>query len=169
MADLVKICVLFIVLAGVYTSCPRGWTGVGEYCLMFAKDHVTWIDAARKCKQNNNSLLVTIDNYEKMSIIKTISNALASPTIGMANFWVGGNDFGVEGEWRWEETNLRIGPFTNWAPGSPNGNSSENCMLVGFDHNNTDIYWKDARCTTRHNYICQFRLFSGGSNIIGRK
>ena len=75
----------------------------------------------------------------------------------MNGFWTGGNDFGVEGAWRWEETNALIEGFTNWAPGSPNGNSTENCMVVNFNGNSSDTYWKDTRCDTRHNYICQMR------------
>uniref|UniRef100_K1QGH3 Uncharacterized protein n=1 Tax=Magallana gigas TaxID=29159 RepID=K1QGH3_MAGGI len=75
----------------------------------------------------------------------------------MIGFWTGGNDFGIEGVWRWEETNEQISGFTNWAPGSPDGKSAENCMTVGFAPNSTDTFWKDAPCSGHHNYICQFR------------
>ncbi|XP_048766459.2 perlucin-like protein isoform X2 [Ostrea edulis] len=167
MGNLVKLCVFSVVVIGVYTACPRGWIAVGEDCLMFAKGHTSWLDAARSCKHYNRSVLATIDSYEKMSMINTIAKVLASPSIGMSNFWVGGNDFGVEGEWRWEQTNLGIGPFTNWAPGDPNGNSSQNCMLVGFTQNSTETYWKDAPCTGHHNYICQISLFTGSPHLIG--
>lgn len=79
----------------------------------------------------------------------------------MIGFWTGGNDFGIEGVWRWEETNEQISGFTNWAPGSPDGKSAENCMTVGFVPNSTDTFWKDAPCTGHHNYICQFRYMYG--------
>nr|XP_022289819.1 lithostathine-1-like [Crassostrea virginica] len=164
------VCLLLTSAAiAVYSSCPRGWLAVGDDCLMFARGHASWVDAARSCKHYNQSVLVTIDSYDKMAQINTIAKVLASPTIGMNGFWTGGNDFGVEGAWRWEETNALIEGFTNWAPGSPDGNSSENCMVVNFNGNSSDTYWKDTRCDTRHNYICQMRLFNGDATIIGRK
>lgn len=171
MERLLIVCTILscVLVVGVYSACPRGWLAVSEDCLMFAKGRLSWIDAAKSCKHYNESVLVTIDSYDKMAQINTISKVLASPTIGMIGFWTGGNDFGIEGVWRWEETNEQISGFTNWAPGSPDGKSAENCMTVGFVPNSTDTFWKDAPCTGHHNYICQFSLNTGGSLVIGRK
>lgn len=69
-------------------------------------------------------------------------------------FWIGANDFAIEGSFRWLETGLPIGNFTAWGSGKPTRNDTNNCLRMFY---NGDQYkWEDVSCGDRTTYfICE--------------
>lgn len=70
----------------------------------------------------------------------------------LGQFWTGGNDIDVEGQWRWVTSGNPF-TFTDWGPGEPNDTGgNEDCMLL---LSNTGYTWNDLPCSTNSLYICE--------------
>ena len=58
--------------------------------------------------------------------------------VGGANFWMGGNDITVEGEWVWPEVNVIFysisisGYFTNWDSGNVFLSLRSNMLMIQY-------------------------------------
>nr|ABP73477.1 CTLMA2 [Anopheles merus]AJC98326.1 CTLMA2 [Anopheles merus] len=72
-------------------------------------------------------------------------------------YWIGANDLGVQGTYRWALTG-RPALYSKWAPGEPNHARGENgqqpaerCVAVAMDK----YEWNDFQCTQQKPFICQ--------------
>jgi len=68
------------------------------------------------------------------------------------SFWTSGCDLGHEGNFYWEVTGRAVGPFANWAPEEPSGDSGEHCLDLWSGANHL---WNDAPCDDQLLYICE--------------
>lgn len=71
-----------------------------------------------------------------------------------ADFWVGGGDFLVEGDWRWIMKNQVIDPHvTYWAPGEPdNGGGPQGCLRISAALN---YKWESGDCDSVEYAVCE--------------
>ncbi|KAK3096819.1 hypothetical protein FSP39_003612, partial [Pinctada imbricata] len=68
-------------------------------------------------------------------------------------YWLGGTDFGKEGNWFWDHTGASISNFTFWKSGQPNGKHNENCM-IGLDYRSQN-HWSDVKCESLLRFLCE--------------
>ena len=66
------------------------------------------------------------------------------------NYWIGANDNGQEGYWKWTDGT----PVTDysWGWGEPNGGPLVNCVHVNYGGIGK---WDDAPCGESKPYVCQ--------------
>ncbi|CAC5412288.1 unnamed protein product [Mytilus coruscus] len=69
----------------------------------------------------------------------------------ISDFWVGGEDDLIEGEWTWAETDEPF-DFTDWIHGQPDNSNDEDCLSL-WKANSWE--WNDASCETHSYYICE--------------
>lgn len=80
-----------------------------------------------------------------------------------ADYWVGGTDWEIEGEWIWEGSQKNV-TYTHWLPGQPNngraplanptsGNAEfQNCLSLRYQD---DFRWVDSVCAEHLHYVCE--------------
>jgi hypothetical protein len=77
------------------------------------------------------------------------------------NAWIGANDQGSEGVWRWSNNNDQFwqgaasgspvgGRYSNWNSGEPNDSSGEDCAEF-----QTSGGWNDLDCAEARVYMCE--------------
>ena len=67
---------------------------------------------------------------------------------GMQLF-LGLTDIEKEDRWRWQSSGSRA-KFTKFQPGEPDGDTSENCVIIGNGH------WADVSCSTKLKFhVCE--------------
>ncbi|XP_052676540.1 perlucin-like protein isoform X2 [Crassostrea angulata] len=130
------------------TTCPNGWTRYQTSCyLVVTYELETWSGAQAKCVAENSGL-VEIETEAENNFLKDV----AAKTFLNGQFWTGGNDIDVEGQWRWVTSGNPF-TFTDWGPGEPNDTGgNEDCMLL---LSNTGYTWNDLPCSTNSLYICE--------------
>lgn len=65
-------------------------------------------------------------------------------------FWIGLNDFEVEGRWVWTESNKEP-EYSSWAATAPNNDdNNETCGIM-----NPLGEWNDIPCSAQIDYICE--------------
>ena len=66
-------------------------------------------------------------------------------------FWIGGNDFGMEGLFVWSSDDRPL-DFTNWSPVEPNSYSADdNCIAVVYPGGE----WVDFGCSNLSSFLCK--------------
>ncbi|KAJ8308578.1 hypothetical protein KUTeg_013452 [Tegillarca granosa] len=82
-----------------------------------------------------------------------------------ADYWIGGSDWTVEGEWLWEPDGIPM-TYTDWYPGQPNNGMAanafpfaaqqehQNCLAMLYDHK---YKWIDSNCDDYKHTICEKR------------
>jgi hypothetical protein len=76
------------------------------------------------------------------------NQAVASSFASVGTVWIGINDIAVSDSWTFAQFNTPI-VFTKWAPGEPNGGTSENCVHMYPDGN-----WNDLPCDRTVAFVC---------------
>merc|ERR1712170_80785 len=141
-------------------DCPEPWVDLGYLgCFHFASEapSMTWFDALVYCNEmNENAFLAEILEEETQLVLAALAAELP-----IANWWLGGSDFFVEGEWRWIKSQ-KLMEYSNWANGEPsnyNGNNETEDCLHFFTNSGL---WNDLPCknaTMSDNYnmkpLCQ--------------
>ncbi|XP_033724794.1 perlucin-like [Pecten maximus] len=171
------VAVFSIGVTAVIGECDIGWAEFKEDCLWFSSSSATWDKAEAHCR-GMGAYLATDDNEDKHDFLATILNVLRDYH---AYVWfIGGTDYTFEGQYRWLETGLHVGPFTRWAPGQPNGTMGENCIGLRWD--GRDLMWTDEPCQPIHlphghhghtvpvgnyNFICEKHNNQTTSAVIG--
>jgi hypothetical protein len=68
------------------------------------------------------------------------------------NFWVGGTDDLIEGEWIWTDTDTGF-DYTDWVHGQPdNSQTNEDCLVLWEA---AHWHWNDFTCKSDAYYICE--------------
>nr|XP_034333160.1 C-type lectin domain family 4 member M-like isoform X2 [Crassostrea gigas] len=145
----------------VQTSCPVDWAEYKGECLYFGNSRQRWLDAENHCRKFH-AYLVTDDNADKHNFISNVISVLHS--LHQNTFWIGANDFAIEGSFRWLETGLPIGNFSAWGSGRPTRNDTNNCLRMFY---NGDQYkWEDVSCNDRTTYfICEKPAEQSGTPV----
>ncbi|KAF4518117.1 hypothetical protein B566_EDAN007818 [Ephemera danica] len=141
-----KRCALFIALIGIVNesvyanNINRNWYGASDYC------------------KSRGMELVTIETEaENKALEQKVKDYFGPLKPGYAGiYWIGLNDLGKEGEFRWASTGKEA-DFTHWFPNEPSNkgyqNQPENCASV--DTITTGTGWNDLDCTAEHYFICE--------------
>ncbi|XP_061580315.1 C-type lectin domain family 4 member F-like [Cololabis saira] len=74
-----------------YTACPAGWRRFRCSCYLLSTDRRTWDEARQDCRVKGADLVVINDSEEQRFL----------STFGHEESWIGLNDKGVEGTWKW--------------------------------------------------------------------
>ncbi|XP_060062493.1 hepatic lectin-like [Ylistrum balloti] len=163
----IKECVLLFVIFGVvsiHSECEHGWVQFKENCLHFNGARTNWNQAEIECKKLHG-WLASDDSQEKHDFLFTIANVLK--TIRIYPFYVGATDFIFEGQYRWVETGQYVGPFTKWDIGNPNGNWTDNCLMLNWTATEDELVWQDERCSNSHYFICE-KLSNATTPVVGK-
>ncbi|XP_022086669.1 macrophage mannose receptor 1-like isoform X2 [Acanthaster planci] len=133
--------------------CDDDWDlgNSGRSCYRVVDSTVTWQDALDACRGlRSNADLVSIANADENAFVLTMSRR----TLTYNEYWIGLNDFAVEGTWEWSDGTYST--YTNWASSEPNDSSGkEHCSVMRWS---TDGSWNDANCANSKRYICEYPL-----------
>ncbi|XP_047387133.1 C-type lectin domain family 17, member A [Sciurus carolinensis] len=121
-------------------TCPEGWLPFEGKCYYFSLSTKSW-DEARKFCQENYSHLVIINTLAEHNFV---AKAHGSPRV----YWLGLNDKGREGDWRWLDGSPVTLSF--WAPQEPNNILEEDCASM-----NNGGTWNDLSCAKTTYWICE--------------
>ncbi|XP_061580316.1 CD209 antigen-like protein C [Cololabis saira] len=124
-----------------YKACPAGWRKFRSSCYFLSTDRQTWDKARQDCRVKGADLVV-INDSEEQSFLSTFGNKES---------WIGLNDKGVEGTWKWVDGSPLI--LANWGAGEPNGANvrEEDCAHI----RNDDRKWNDLSCTASLYWFCE--------------
>jgi hypothetical protein len=130
----------------------------GGHVYWFCANARTWPQARDLCRAKDMELAQIIDEDENAFVYENIGTSV----------WIGGNDRGVEGRWRWatspSDEGLRFwqggasgalvpGSFAAWASGEPGiGSSQADCAKMGVLDGNA---WRDTSCSDTLGFVCE--------------
>ena len=106
-------------------------------CYRVFKSKLSWQDAENYCVREGGHLASIHSKEENDFVAK-----LASPVVGRAEPWIGGNDITAEGSWAWSDgSNFS---FTSWGEKQPdNTGNNENCLTTNWWNAGQ---WNDLSC-----------------------
>ncbi|XP_069118840.1 C-type lectin domain family 4 member D-like [Argopecten irradians] len=162
---LYALCMTFAVVVVVKSrNCEQGWAQFKEDCIFFGHDRTTWDDAEKRCR-DRGAWLLSDDNEEKHDFLSDMMNVLFN--WHYERFFIGGSDYYFEGQFRWVETGMNVGPFSRWATGQPQMNNTRNCLMLTWE--NDQLVWSDQNCRPREYtyYICEKLANSTSPGVIG--
>ena len=83
----------------------------------------TWEEAEENARKLGGNLVTINDKFENQWIVDNYyGEGKISEEIEIKSVWIGYNDLKAEGQWEWISGEKTI--YTNWAPGEPDGTSS---------------------------------------------
>jgi hypothetical protein len=133
------------------TNCTRRTYGSNTY--YFCTNNITWTTARDRCRSQRRGNLVHVDDMAENSFV------LANRP---ADAWIGANDVGLEGTWRWINNGVPfwrglstgstlLGQFARWGSGEPNESAPpEDCAEIRADGT-----WNDLSCTATRDFVCE--------------
>ena len=138
------------------SSCDEGWKQFGNNCYLFKLEKKTWTAAEDFCLNEGGHLA---------SIASKAINTFIGDEMYPEDFWVGGNDRGREGTWKW--TDCTPWEFAFWGSGEPNNvdhsGNSQNCMKY-----RRRTKWDDDTCSKDYEFVCSKKLCTGPILILKR-
>ncbi|XP_033729104.1 perlucin-like [Pecten maximus] len=137
-------------------ACPSGWIENKEYCYFFSTVTGSWADAGSYCRNFNAKLAEPMGSDAVAFIDEAVKHT--HPPVG--EYYLGGADFFVEGEWIWAST---FEPITNasWSPGEPNDQSGrEDCLALVMNG-----LWNDVPCNISLPFVCELENDFGQETI----
>ena len=135
---------------------------LGESIYSFCGEGPDNFDAARaKCDAEAGQALVRIETPQENAVLVAWLKSA-----GISDAWIGANDIGAEGTWRWMTATTNDGPafwqggpdgglvgagYARWAAEHPDSSSTNNCANL----NATAGQWRAAPCTQNLAFICE--------------
>ncbi|XP_069107896.1 C-type lectin domain family 4 member E-like [Argopecten irradians] len=138
---------LFSLVGTLVQACPSGWIQHGERCYFFSiVDAGSWSEAGGYCR-NFNAQLAEPDTP---SAVTFLDGEVRDKHPKQGEYYLGGSDFFVEGEWRWASS-LNVITNAPWGSGEPNDQlGKEDCLALTIIG-----YWNDVPCNTSLPFVCQ--------------
>ncbi|XP_069122563.1 perlucin-like protein [Argopecten irradians] len=160
----VRLAVLWSALGlNVVQGCPNGWESFEGSCYFIPEIKEDWSASSTTCGLYHASL-VEITNAREDNFVKHLVSKYHDGYSHDKYFWLGGTDSFVEGDWRWIGSDNLL-TYTDWHHGEPNGHHDEDCLLGQLSDDHFD--WKDNRCTSKYNFICEIVEDGDGGHLIG--
>ena len=120
-------------------------------CYKVFRSKLSWQDAENYCVREGGHLASIHSKEENDFVAK-----LASPVVGRAEPWIGGNDLTAEGSWAWSDGSTFS--FTSWgnSPSQPdNAGNNENCLTTNWWNAGQ---WNDLSCSLQDrvkHFVCK--------------
>ncbi|XP_048465647.1 polycystin-1 [Rhincodon typus] len=133
--------------------CTLGGYQSNNHCYRLVTNNSTWQMARHFCQSHSDGDLAIIKSPE-------IQNFIANITGCEHPVWIGLSDTAGAGTLQWVDGST-LENFQEWLPGQPNTLLSNTCVLMGA---NLAGEWKTDLCTTRRNFVCEYRV---GEKIPG--
>ncbi|XP_062574841.1 hepatic lectin-like [Saccostrea cucullata] len=137
-------------------SCMPPWTEYNNHCYLKGQTKVTWAEAKAEC-EDMCSHLVVIDNMEESNwLAKAFLRENTCPTDIFADCtaWTGGNDLEVEGQYRWNNSNVTM-TFTYWYYNEPSINDPTQAYTRDCIDLLKTAKWNDRPCSYLNSFICE--------------
>ncbi|XP_025083875.1 perlucin-like [Pomacea canaliculata] len=145
---------IFISLLSAATAqCPSGYIHHDQSCYVIPMAEGSWADGMTLCRQLGGQLAV-IDTAAEQTFVEGLLKRYGAGYPNDADFWVGGGDFLVDGDWRWIMKNQAIDPHVSyWAPGEPdNGGGPQGCLRISAALN---YKWESGDCDSVEYAVCE--------------
>ncbi|XP_033729105.1 perlucin-like [Pecten maximus] len=143
---MIRLFILLTLVGTLIQACPSGWIQHGERCYFFSIVVGSWADAGSYCRNFNGKLAEPTE----LSDVAFIDGEAKDKHASQGEYYLGGSDFFVEGEWLWAST-LKPITIKHWGSGEPNDRQGEeDCLAVTVSG-----FWNDVPCTTSLPFVCQ--------------
>ncbi|CAC5360534.1 MRC [Mytilus coruscus] len=147
----------------VKSECQRGWLHFGNSCYFLSDAEKNWTDAAIFCRAYNSRLASVETRAENdfLTNIIRLRNGLTGNLSLTSDYWIGGTDEKIEGEWIWAESGKPL-TYTNWVPGTPDLHlpREEHCLEIVKWKNHVG-QWNDDYCIDPSYFICEMKYPAG--------
>ena len=125
--------------------CPCPTAHRGGHTYLFCTTRRYWTSARDWCRGRGYDLITIEDTAENSWAATEADSHRTDDT-----WWMGYNDRGSEGTWRWSSGSSAS--YTEWAPTEPNNRYGEDC---GEFAGSRDERWNDADCGNSNYSICE--------------
>ncbi|XP_074641666.1 perlucin-like [Tubulanus polymorphus] len=137
--------------SGQELKCPDGFMKWQRSCYKFSNYKASWLEAQAYC-QVMRANLISIEYWQENRFIVGYIRKNKRANKFNRGFWIGGNDFAKEGEWRWVQTGEPI-RYWNWYHGQPdNMKGQEHCLELEKKYG---YRWNDQPCHIDNHFICE--------------
>lgn len=140
--------------------CGDVWTKFEEYCYHVSGETLTEKQAEQYCDQKMDANLAKINSQEENNFVLDLAHRHAPSA---ERVWIGlkWEELPKDSDFYWYDHSFPT--FKNWAPGEPNGNAKEPCVLMYVGKYNKlpqwgAGYWNDINCEEKIAAVCK-RLY----------
>ncbi|CAG0896425.1 unnamed protein product [Cyprideis torosa] len=140
-------------------TCPSQFTPIGDSCYYFGTSTMPWDTAQEVCRTlAPNGKLVEMETAEELY---ELTNFLMDfHTIGNPHYWIGAQEQGYSGHYRWASSGKPV-ITTNWYANYSAAEGRKDDVVIFW--RDGDYYWIGAQ---EHGYSGHYRWASSGKPVI---
>ncbi|KAM9827399.1 type-2 ice-structuring protein-like [Neosynchiropus ocellatus] len=140
--------------------CPEFWSFSNGRCFYVERTKMDWTQAQANCQSMGGNLASIENIFEYRQIQELIRNG----TNDLPVSWVGGSNREEANIWRW--TDGREITFSEWCPGEPNSQiSDQHCLQINYL---SQKCWDDDFCKFPKMSVCDAPAAYGSGATLNR-